>query len=33
MTHTAVQEADEEDSPLSWGEHVTGKEYNVAPAS
>jgi hypothetical protein len=33
MTHLAMQEADEEGSPVTWGEHVTDKEYGAAPAS
>ena len=32
MTHLAIQEADDSGSPVSWGEHVTDKEYGAAPA-
>jgi len=28
MTHLAMQEADEEGSPVIWGEHVTDEEYD-----
>jgi quercetin dioxygenase-like cupin family protein len=27
MTHIAMQEVDDEGSPVSWGEHVTEAEY------
>ena len=33
MTHIAMHEADDEGSPVSWGQHVTDEEYNAAPAS
>ena len=33
MTHIAMQEADEEGSPVTWGEHVSDEEYNAVPAS
>ncbi len=33
MTHIAMQEADESGSPVTWGEHVTDKEYNAVPAT
>jgi hypothetical protein len=33
MIHPAMQEADEEGSPVTWGEHVTDEEYGAAPAS
>jgi quercetin dioxygenase-like cupin family protein len=32
MTHIAMQEVDEQGSPVAWGRHVTDEEYNVAPA-
>jgi quercetin dioxygenase-like cupin family protein len=32
MTHLAMQEADDTGSPVTWGEHVSDKEYNAAPA-
>ena len=28
MTHLAIQEADDQGSPVTWGEHVTDEEYN-----
>ena len=31
MTHIAMQEADDEGSPVAWGEHVTDEEYDAAP--
>ena len=32
MTHIAMQEVDDEGSPVTWGEHVTDDEYKIAPA-
>ena len=32
MAHIAIQEVDDEGSPVSWGEHVTDEEYGAAPA-
>ena len=32
MTHIAIQEADENGSPVSWGEHVTDEQYSATPA-
>jgi|SRR5947199_8055193 len=31
MTHIAMQEVDEQGSPVTWGEHVTDEEYAAAP--
>jgi quercetin dioxygenase-like cupin family protein len=31
MTHMAMQEADDEGSPVAWGEHVSDEEYAAAP--
>jgi len=33
MTHLAMQDVDDEGSPVTWGEHVTDNEYSAAPAS
>jgi quercetin dioxygenase-like cupin family protein len=33
MTHIAIQEADENGSPVTWGQHVTDEEYDAGPAS
>jgi quercetin dioxygenase-like cupin family protein len=33
MTHTAIQEADETGSPVTWGEHVTDEQYNTPPST
>ncbi len=33
MTHTAIHEADESGSSVSWGEHVTDEQYHAEPAS
>jgi quercetin dioxygenase-like cupin family protein len=33
MTHLAMQEADDDGSPVTWGERVTDEEYNAARAS
>jgi quercetin dioxygenase-like cupin family protein len=31
MTHLAMQEVDEQGSPVAWGEHVSDEEYGAAP--
>ncbi|HEX3317153.1 MAG TPA: cupin domain-containing protein [Solirubrobacteraceae bacterium] len=31
MTHLAMQDVDDEGSPVTWGEHVTDEEYGAAP--
>src|SRR5436305_2812585 len=31
MTHIAMQEVDEQGSPVTWGEHVSDEEYDAAP--
>ena len=31
MTHIAMQEVDDQGSPVTWDEHVTDDEYNAAP--
>jgi hypothetical protein len=31
MTHLAIQEADDQGSPVTWGEHVSDEEYRAAP--
>lgn len=33
MTHLAMQEVDDQGSPVIWGEHVTDDEYNAARAT
>jgi hypothetical protein len=33
MVHTAMQEADDSGSPVTWGEHVTEARYNAAPTA
>jgi quercetin dioxygenase-like cupin family protein len=33
MTHIAMQQADEEGSAVTWGEHVTDEQYGTAPAA
>jgi len=33
MTHVAMQQADEEGSVVSWGDHVGDEEYAAAPAA
>jgi quercetin dioxygenase-like cupin family protein len=33
MVHTAIQEADESGSPVTWGRHVTDEEYGAARAA
>jgi quercetin dioxygenase-like cupin family protein len=32
MAHIAIQEVDENGSPVTWGQHVTDDEYNEEPA-
>ena len=32
MVHSAIQEPDENGSPVTWGEHVTDEEYAQAPS-
>ena len=32
MTHLAMQEVDEQGSPVEWSEHVTEEEYGAAPS-
>lgn len=32
MSHIAIQQADENGSPVTWGEHVTDQEYATSPA-
>jgi quercetin dioxygenase-like cupin family protein len=31
MTHIAIQQADENGNPVTWGEHVTDEQYEQAP--
>ena len=31
MPHIAVQDVDDEGSPVAWGEHVSDEEYGGAP--
>jgi len=33
MTHIAMQEADDSGSPVTWGEHVTDEQYDIAPTT
>ena len=33
MVHIAIQEANESGSPVSWGRHVTDKEYGATSAA
>jgi quercetin dioxygenase-like cupin family protein len=33
MTHLAMQEVDDQGSPVTWREHVTDEEYSAAPAA
>jgi quercetin dioxygenase-like cupin family protein len=33
MTHLAMQQVDEQGSPVTWGEHVTDEEYSAASTS
>jgi hypothetical protein len=30
MTYLAMQEVDDEGSPVTWGEHVTDEEYGAS---
>lgn len=30
MVHIAIQEAGDDGSPVTWGEHVTDEEYDPA---
>ena len=30
MTHVAIQQADEQGTVVTWGEHVTDEEYAAA---
>ena len=32
MTHLAMQEVDDQGSPVTWGEHVSDEEYGAAPS-
>jgi quercetin dioxygenase-like cupin family protein len=32
MSHIAMQEVDDEGSPVTWGDHVTDGEYGAPPA-
>lgn len=32
MTHLAIQEADDDGSPVTWGDHVTDEEYDAPQA-
>jgi quercetin dioxygenase-like cupin family protein len=32
MTHIAMQEVDDQGSPVTWGEHVSDEEYSAAPS-
>ena len=32
MTHTAIQQVDDEGVPANWLEHVSDEEYNAEPA-
>ena len=32
MTHIAMQEVDDQGSPVTWGQHVSDEEYGAAPA-
>jgi quercetin dioxygenase-like cupin family protein len=32
MTHIAMQQVDEQGSPVTWGEHVSDEEYGAAPS-
>jgi quercetin dioxygenase-like cupin family protein len=32
MTHIAMQEVDNQGSPVTWGEHVSDEEYGAAPS-
>jgi quercetin dioxygenase-like cupin family protein len=33
MTHIAMQDVDDDGSPVTWGVHVTDEEYSADPAS
>jgi quercetin dioxygenase-like cupin family protein len=33
MTHLAMQEVDDQGSPVTWGDHVTDAEYSATPSS
>jgi quercetin dioxygenase-like cupin family protein len=33
MVHLAMQQVDDDGSPVSWGEHVTDGEYGAAPGA
>lgn len=33
MTHLATQGADDQGSPVAWGEHVSDEEYDAAPST
>jgi quercetin dioxygenase-like cupin family protein len=33
MAHIAIQEIDDQGSPVTWGEHVTDDEYAASPLS
>jgi hypothetical protein len=33
MTHLAMQQADDQGSAVTWGEHVSDEEYGFAPVS
>jgi quercetin dioxygenase-like cupin family protein len=33
MTHLAMQQVDDQGSPVTWGEQVTDEEYEAAPAA
>ena len=33
MTHIAMQQADEQGSAVTWGEHVTDEQYGAEPAA
>lgn len=33
MTHLAMQQVDEQGNAVTWGQHVSDKEYSAAPAS
>ena len=31
MTHIAMQEVDDQGSPVTWGQHVSDEQYNASP--
>jgi hypothetical protein len=33
MTHIAMQQVDDNGSPVTWGTHVTDEEYNATPTA